>query len=118
MIDDFFVHDVTILRAATVTDGYGDSAHTWTGSTSKVTKGWLAQIQETEAGAFGASAGAGRALLAVTRDVLRLPIDTDITAYDRVVVDGITYEVDGKPRRVWTPRGAHHLKVNLRAVEG
>jgi hypothetical protein len=43
---------------------------------------------------------------------------TVITARDRVVIDGVTYEVDGQPRNVWTPRGSHHVRVNLTAVAG
>lgn len=111
-IDTFFVRDVTILTAGTVTDAYGDTATSWATPTSVAVKGWLAQLEETE------PSGPGRALVTVVRDVLRLPIGTPITAGNRVVIDGITYDVDGPPRRVWTPRGAHHLRVNLRAVEG
>lgn len=110
--DGLLVRDVTILHAGSVTDGYGETSANWPSATSTATKGWLAQLEETE------PQGAGRNLVTVVRDVLRLPADTVISAQDRVEIDGTTYEVDGQPRNVWTPRGRHHVRVNLRAVAG
>ncbi len=39
--------------------------------------------------------------------------DADITAYDRVECDGLTYEVVGTPGLHRAPRGAHHYEVVL-----
>jgi hypothetical protein len=110
--DDMLVRDVTILHAATVVDGYGEPALSWANPTSTATQGWLGQREETE------PQSAGRTAVTVVRDVLQLPAGTVITARDRVVIDGVTYEVDGQPRNVWTPRGSHHVRVNLTAVAG
>lgn len=51
--------------------------------------------------------------------VLFMPAGTDIVGYDRVVVNGKTYEVVGEPE-VWagpTPRTSH-LRVSIHVWEG
>lgn len=45
-----------------------------------------------------------------------LPADADVSGLDRVVVDGVTYEVLGPPLPHRTPRGVHHLEVTLEVV--
>lgn len=45
-----------------------------------------------------------------------LPPEAAISAYDRVEVDGEMYEVVGRPARLRTPRGVHHVEARLRAV--
>lgn len=42
----------------------------------------------------------------------------DIHHLDRLVIDGNTWQVDGPPSVARSPRGAHHLEVRLRWVEG
>lgn len=47
---------------------------------------------------------------------LYLPADADITAADRVTVDGATYEVIGEPYRPRGRRDVHHVKAHVRRV--
>lgn len=48
--------------------------------------------------------------------LLFLPDSAEVTAHDRVEVDGEPFEVVGRPARRTTPRGLHHLEAELRAV--
>lgn len=45
--------------------------------------------------------------------------DRSIGFRDRFRADGLTFEVDGSPHRVWNPRTAsdHHVETQLRLVE-
>lgn len=45
-----------------------------------------------------------------------LPPDADINAYDRIEARGHLFEVVGLPAQQHSPRGAHHLEVQLRWV--
>jgi len=47
-----------------------------------------------------------------------LPADADITAFDRLVFDGRTFEVDGEPWKAYNPRTASvsHVVVHLKVV--
>lgn len=45
-----------------------------------------------------------------------LPADADITSYDRVQARGHLFEVVGLPAQQHSPRGVHHLEVQLRYV--
>lgn len=49
---------------------------------------------------------------------LFLPPEAVVDALDRVEVDGESYEVVGEPNRLTTPRGLHHLELELRLVRG
>lgn len=108
-ITDFYINPVTILTPAPDEDIYGDDIDDWANAQEAETTGWLHEINGTEAlGNRDTVIGAAR---------LFLPADTTITALDRVVVAGRTYEVDGAPRTSRTREGAHHLEVELRCVE-
>ena len=107
---NLLVRDVTILRAGTGTDRYGNAVLNWATATSSTMTGWLARDSE-------AKIEGDRDELQTTW-TLRLPALTDITGYDRVVIDGTTYEVFGAPNHPWTPRGEHHVRVPLRLVQG
>lgn len=46
--------------------------------------------------------------------LLILPALTLLTGADKVIVDGITYEVVGEPARPWKPSvGEHHVEARL-----
>jgi hypothetical protein len=49
---------------------------------------------------------------------LLCPADTAIGPYDRVVVDGQIFEVNGPPVIHRVPSGQHHLEAQLRWVQG
>lgn len=109
-MNHLLVRDVTIVHPGSTTDRYSNTVANWDTATRTIASGWLAQRDATEV-------LDGRDAL-VTTLVLFLDAGTDITGRDRVDVDGITYEVVGNPLLAWTPRGAHHLEVVLRTVEG
>lgn len=46
--------------------------------------------------------------------LLFLPPEAVLDGHDRVVVDGVTYEVDGPPLKQSTPRGVHHIEARLK----
>lgn len=45
---------------------------------------------------------------------LFLPADALVDAYDRVEIEGSTFEVAGRPAVEWAPRGPHHTVARLR----
>lgn len=59
----------------------------------------------------------------VDRDTLRtdwlliLPPEAQISGRDRVVADGVTFEVVGPPAVQRTPRGPHHIEARLTVVD-
>ena len=104
------VRPVVIQTAGARTDAYGDTQPDWTTPTTVAAGGWLAQqssIEDLD----------GRAATASTL-ALFLPAGTVITARNRVVIDARTYEIIGEPHKAWTPRGEHHVEVQLQAVDG
>jgi len=49
--------------------------------------------------------------------VLFLPAEAVAANFeDEVIVDGLRYQVDGRPDVVRTPRGGHHLEARLRRI--
>jgi len=58
--------------------------------------------------------------LAESRARIYLPVGTDITAGDRVIIDGLTYEVDGEPDAVRNPRTQKmsHVEASLIRTSG
>jgi hypothetical protein len=103
---------VTILRPTVTTGVYGDENRDWSNPTTTTTTGWLGPVSSSE------PVERGRDQLVTTTDVLMLEPTEAVDVIDRIIVDGITYEVNGHPVRARTPRGVHHLEVPLRAVEG
>lgn len=111
-IESFFVVDATILRAGTRTSRTDEELADWSDTTSTNVKGWRSQEATSE------PTGPGRLLVSVTREVFYVPADTDVTEHDRIAIDGVTFDIAGKPRTARTPRGEHHLELTLVAVEG
>lgn len=104
------VHDVTILTPGTQADRYGGTDKRWDNAEEATVKGWVAQQSRSEV-TDGREAQ-------VSGWVLYLDPDATVTGKDRIVWEGITFEVDGPPNPAWTPRGLHHYEVPLRAVTG
>lgn len=112
-IERFFIIEATVQRAGTTTSRYGDEDLDWSAPTETIVHGWRNQASAEE------PVGPGRALVTVVHDQFFLPADTDVTEHDRIVIDGVTHEVDGQPRKAYTPgAGVHHLELNLQAVTG
>lgn len=104
------IRQVTILRADETTDRYGNAVLDWSTPTETPTKGWMAQSSSTE--------DTDRRDAAVSTWTLVLGPDEDVTAADRVAVDGTVYELLGAPNVAWSRRGPHHIEATLRLVEG
>lgn len=109
-ISHLLTQSVTIQRAGTRTDGVGDTQPDWSTPVETEVLGWLTQLSASEV--------LGNRDAQVSDWRLFLPADTTINAGDRVVANGITYEVDGLPANRPTPRGPHHLEAALHAVVG
>jgi hypothetical protein len=110
-IDRYFVRAARVLHPAQVAS-YGDATFPdYASGTSESVMGWLEQISgsEVESPTRDAQVSTHRFFCAD---------GSDIFSTDRLVVDGLTFDVDGPSAAVWTPRGGHHLEVSLRYVEG
>lgn len=108
----YFVRDVTILHPVLVATGYGNSTEPdFTTPTPVLVRGWLDRVTESETETATRDAN-------ISAWVLLLPAGTEITSQDRVVVDGMTFEVDGEPARPWSPRGEHHVRCPLLLTDG
>lgn len=104
------VRPVTIVHPVVAEDRNGARQVSWSGATTTTSRGWLSQVDASEDIVHRDGE--------LTRWVLFLPAGTDITAQDRVTIDGATFEVDAPPHPAWSPRGEHHLEVQLRRMEG
>jgi hypothetical protein len=109
-IDHFMITPVTIVHPGTLTDRYGDTRPDWAAATETETTAWLTQLEVSEQ------------LLRRDAEVAdhRLFVRPDVTvaAGDRVVGDGLTFEVVGPPHKARTPTAVHHIEAMLRSVVG
>lgn len=111
-LSNLMVRSVTIVHPATVTDRYGNAVSDWNDTTETTTMGWIGRTSATEE--HGTRTGAEVETWTLTLADLAVTV----TGSDRVVVDGQAFEVDGPIWHAWTPRGEHHLEIDLRAVAG
>lgn len=109
-LTSLLVRTAVIQTATTSTDRYNNTVLDWTSPTSTTTTAWVAQTATIE--------NQDHRDATVDTVIATFPAGTAITAQNRVVIDGQTYEVDGKPNRAWTPRGEHHVECVLREVRG
>jgi hypothetical protein len=49
---------------------------------------------------------------------LYVPADADIKSTSRVRVNGQMWQVIGPPRKVFTPRGPHHIEADVEYLDG
>jgi head-tail adaptor len=110
MIERFWVHDVTIARAAVTADRYGDARPDWADAARTAVRGWLAREATTEV-------RDGREEV-ISDYILSLPPGTDVVATDRIEARGGVYEVVGDVEEAPTPVGTHHLILRLRTFRG
>ncbi len=109
-LTSLLVHDVTILTPAEDTDRYGNTVKNWDNATPTTVKGWVSQSSQTE--------DSDHREAQVSEWRLFLHPNASITGADRVVWEGITFEVVGPANPAWSPAGRHHLEVPLRVVAG
>lgn len=106
-----YPHTVTRLRAPLSEDRRGDLRRDWTAAVE--TPGLRVWVQQRSAAE----------LIDATRDEdrsswLMFSGVNDWQTADRVVWQGRTYEVDGEPNVLETPRGFHHVEAVLLRVAG
>jgi hypothetical protein len=109
-INTFLVHDVTIVYPGYSTDRYGNLAKNWSTATSVETLGWFNQRNTVE--------DDNQREGTETDAILFLEPDETISEFDRVIFREQTYEVFGKPKLAGTPRGTHHLEIDLKLYQG
>jgi hypothetical protein len=110
MIEQFFVHDITIVRPGSKAGRGSSTVADWSASTSTAATGWVAQataddVRDNRTGDE-------------SEWVLQTAATTDVRPGDRVVWGSLTFDVVGRPNPAWTPRGHHHTECRLRLVEG
>lgn len=111
-LGNMMVRDVTLVRPTYTTDRYGNAVADWDGAEAIALRGWLGRQSASEE--HGTRAGAGvEAWTLVLEDVTQ-----EVSTGDRVIVDEQTFEVQGPALYAWTPRGPHHVEIELRAVAG
>ena len=101
---------VIVIHPAAATDEYGNPVAGWaTGAASGMVPAAIQQI--------------GRDEQTLDRDtpasdwLLVVPADTELSAYDRVLWQALTFEVVGRPAPWSSLRGPHHLEARLRLIE-
>ena len=95
----FMNASVTVLRPATKQSRGSTVLDYGTGATSHVVNNCmitgLSSMQDRD----------GRVLQVSDRFTLRAPYGADIKAGDRIIHDGVTYEIEGDPRSTKSPTG-------------
>lgn len=106
-----YPHTVTRLRPPLVEDRRGDERRDWPNAEATPDlRVWVQQRSATEQ-------------VDATRDEQRTSWlmfsgVNDWLTTDRVLWQGRTFEVDGEPQVLQTPRGFHHVEVSLLRVAG
>lgn len=97
---------VTLVKATGAVDGFGDPTNA---TTTKSFKCWLSQQQRSE---LTANENTQQETWALYLE----PAALDVTGFDRVTVDGITYEFEGPPWPARNPRTGQltHLECTVR----
>lgn len=105
---------VTVRRAATTTDRYGNTVRDWTSVTDTDVDGCaVAPNGAPETTSDGREA-------AVERLTIYMPVGSDVEATDRVVVRGDVYDVDSEPSAWTSPYSgtARGVEVTARRSQG
>jgi len=102
------IHTVTWIVPSTSTDTYGNTVRTY-GSGTSIT-GRMQQDTAAEPLADGRDPLERRWTLFTNQ--------AGISGYDRIVFDGITFEVEGPPAPTYGASDFHHAEVGLRVVDG
>lgn len=105
------VHEVSIVRAASLTDGYGDTLPDWSTATRTSSRARIVYRTSSEE--------LGERDARLSEWVGYFPTGTDIVATDRVEWDDRTFEVVGPPNPAPARSStAHHVEANLSEVLG
>lgn len=109
-IRTLFCHDITIVRAASTTDRYGNVVKDWANATRTDVRGRMAQRHREEI--------RGHQETQITDWICYLPPRTDVNGLDRLEWNGVTYEVGGHPNHAYGRALEHHVEVPCDIVEG
>lgn len=111
MIPTFARQTITRLRPGTTTSR-GSTIRDWTTATALQIAGCSVQPTATSMSMDGRVEATAETLTAY------LPEGSDIKEGDRVIFDGDTYEIDGKPKK-WTGAvNLSHIQIVLKRWEG
>lgn len=104
---------ITIKRAGSSTDRYGNANIDWAHPTLTTVSGWLdinqRRMEEDDKNRSGGEMD-GSAYL---------PAGTDVESTDRLLIDGSTYEIFGIPAPIYRPGwGVHHIECRIKRFEG
>jgi head-tail adaptor len=116
--EDLLPHTITVLTAGQTTDAYGNTVADWSAATSRQVSAYVRPTSTSVRPAGDEYVDVGRDVVQVAWQVHTN--DLNITALQRVIHAGITYEIDGKPL-VWdvAPDGeVGFSKFGLRRVDG
>lgn len=106
---NMLTQSLTIKKFASGTDEYGNTVTTNAGTTSTVL-GYLELTESVET--------LNDRDTVVSGYQAWLPADASVNAFDRVIFNGSTFEVDGTPWTVYNPRTGQtsHLVAKLKVV--
>jgi hypothetical protein len=104
------VRNATIVTPGVTTDRYNNASKNWTAATRTPVKAWISQRNRAEV--------LGNREAQLSDWIAYLPAGTEIDGGDRIEWESLTFEIDGPPNPAWSPRGPHHVEVQLRLVEG
>lgn len=103
-------HTASCLTPGSTTNTYGDQVGDWGYPTVRTFRCRIEQVAASE------TIDPGRDALVATYRIYAN--DLGIGGRDRVVVEGVTYEVVGPPHLVAGRSGTHHLEALLRVWDG
>lgn len=101
---------VTVVKAGTTTDRYGNTTTNWAAATRTQYPAWIEQQAAGENTDQRDQQSADWLMI--------VQPDADVNGRDRVEYDGKTFEVFGPPTPRNTFRGLHHIEATLRWIEG
>lgn len=106
------IHAVAWIVPTSTTDGHGNTKRDYTvpPATSTSISGRMQQDQGNEPLSDGREPLERRWTLFTNQ--------AGIGGYDRIVFDGMTFEVEGPPAPAYGAAGFHHAEVKLRQVAG
>jgi hypothetical protein len=100
-------HRITVVHPTITTDVYGDQVRTYPGPGTET----AAYVQPE----LGAEFNEARQQASIRKRLWTLD---ELAADDRIVFEGLPYDVLGPSRRYDTPDGPHHYESTMMRVEG
>ena len=112
MLPTWASQTVTVVRPG-IKESRGSEIRDWTNATTHDISGCSVQPASTELSMDGRVTGIFDGMTAY------LPPNADIAEGDRVIYDGLTYEINGTPRKWQSATGlASYVQVGLRRWDG